>query len=485
LLAAMFALFGTMTGADFQPDPAAAKGFGQTSIPQLPQEHAARSGPECVPHGSRMIRIKREEDEGMKRTPAIAALAVIALAAAGCSSSSSSSTSSGSSSGGGTVDFYSSLPMQGASSAQTQPMVNGIKLALAQAGGKAGQWTVNYQVLDDSTAAAGKWDPGQTAANARKVASDPKAVYYMGEFNSGASEVSIPILNDAGIPQVSPANTYVGLTTNLPGSAPGEPQKYYPSGNRTYLRIVPIDSIQAAADLMAMKQAGCTKVAVANDKEAYGQGLATLLGLEKGYYGVTITSDTGIDPTAPNFRSFASTIKGQGADCFFFSGIVSNGAVQITKDVHSAIPTAKIFGPDGVCTDAYTNATKGGIPASLYPLTQCTVATQDLAAYPGGKDFLAAYKAKYGVADPDPYAIYGYEAMQLGLDTVKGLGAKGNDKAAVLKALFATKDRQSVLGTYGFNANGDTTLKSYGLYKVGSDGEPVFFKTLTPTKTVS
>ena len=424
----------------------------------------------------------------MKRTTAIAALAVIALAAAGCSSSGSSSPSSGSTAGGGggTVDFYSSLPMQGANTAQTTPLVNGIKLALAQAGGKAGQWTVNYQVLDDSTAATGKWDPGQTAANARKVASDPKAVYYMGEFNSGASEVSVPILNQAGIPQVSPANTYVGLTTSVPGaSAPGEPQKYYPSGTRTYLRIVPIDSIQAAADLMAMKAAGCTKVAVANDKEAYGQGLATLLGLEKGFYGVTIVSDTGIDPTSPNFRSFASTIKGQGADCFFFAGITANGAVQISKDVHSAIPTAKVFGGDGVCTDSYTNASKGGIPASLYPLTQCTVATLDLAAYPGGKDFLAAYKAKYGVADPDPYAIYGYEVMKLGLDTVKGLGAQGNSKADVLKALFATKDRQSVLGTYGFDSNGDTTLKSYGLYTVGSNGELVFSKTLTPTKTVS
>ena len=199
---------------------------------------------------------------------------------------------------------------------------------------------------------------------------------------------------------------------------------------------------------------------------------------------MTITSNTGIDPTAPNFRSYASTIKGQGADCFFFAGIVSNGAVQITKDVHSAIPTAKVFGADGVCTDTYTNATKGGIPAALYPLTECTVATQDLAAYPGGKDFLAAYKAKYGVSDPDPYAIYGYEAMKLGLDTIKSLGAKGNDKAAILAALFAIKARPSVLGTYGFDKNGDTTLKSYGLYKVGSDGEPVFVKTLTPTKTV-
>ena len=207
----------------------------------------------------------------MRRTTAIAAMAAIALAAAGCSSSSSSSTSStsSSSSSGNTVDIYSSLPLQGATSSQTIPVVNGIKLALSQAGGKAGQWTVNYQSLDDSTAAAGTWDPGQTAANARKVASDAKAVYYIGEFNSGASKISIPILNQAGIPQVSPANTYVGLTTNLPGSAPGEPQKYYPTGTRTYLRIVPIDSIQAAADLIAMKEAGCTKVAVANDQEAY------------------------------------------------------------------------------------------------------------------------------------------------------------------------------------------------------------------------
>ena len=83
------------------------------------------------------------------------------------------------------VDIYSSLPLQGASTAQTDPLVNGIKLALSQAGGKAGQCTVNYTSLDDSTAAAGEWDPGQTAANARKAATDPKTVYYIGEFNSG------------------------------------------------------------------------------------------------------------------------------------------------------------------------------------------------------------------------------------------------------------------------------------------------------------
>jgi branched-chain amino acid transport system substrate-binding protein len=103
-----------------------------------------------------------------------------------------------------------------------------------------------------------------------------------------------------------------------------------------------------------------------------------------------------------------------------------------------------------------------------------------LRSYPGGDRFLVAYKAKYGDGDPNPYAIYGYEAMKLGLDTIAGLGPAGNDKLAVLKALFAIRRRDSVLGTYGFDRNGDTTLRSYGLYRVGSGGEPRFYKTLTP-----
>jgi branched-chain amino acid transport system substrate-binding protein len=405
-------------------------------------------------------------------------LVVAATGIAACGSSGSSSSSSGSSSN--TVDVYSSLPLQGASSAQTGPLVNGIKLALSQAGGKAGSFTVNYSDLDDSTAQAGDWDPGQTAADARKAAQDSKAVYYIGEFNSGASKISIPILNQAGLPQVSPANTYVGLTTNEPGSAKGEPEIYYPTGTRTFLRIVPRDTIQAAALLETAKSDGCTNVAVANDKDTYGAGLAALLELEKAKYGVNISSNTGIDPKAPNYRTYAQTIKSAGADCFIFAGIVGNGGVQITKDVAAALPNAKLYGPDGMCSAAWTNPKMGGVPLKIDKNIQCTVATLDLKAYPGGKTFLAAYEAKYGPTPPDPYAIYGYEAMKLGLDTIAGLGAKGSDKSAVLTALFATKARNSVLGTYGFDKNGDTTLKSYGLYKVGPDGNPLFEKAVTP-----
>ncbi len=405
-------------------------------------------------------------------------LAGTALAIAACGSSSSGSGSSG---GGGanTVDVYSTLPLQGAVTAQTGPEVNGMKLALAQAGGKAGQWTVNFKSLDDATAQAGGYDLNQCQANARQVATDAKAVYLIGPQNSGCGKVQIPITNQAGVAQVSTANTYVGLTTNDPGSAPGEPQLYYPTGKRTFLRLVPRDSIQGVAGLIAMKDDGCTRIAVANDKTPYGVGLATQLVLNRGKYGLMVTSNTPLDPTAPNYRAYAQTIKAQGPDCVY-TAFNPPGEVQLVKDINAALPKAKIYGGDGVCTGSVTNPSMHGFPASIAPLFKCTVATLSLTAYPGGRSFLAAYKAKYGTANPDPYAIIGYEAMKLGLDTIAGAGPKGNDKSAVLAALFAVKNRKSVLGTYGFDKNGDTTLKSYGLYKVGKDGNTQFQKTVTP-----
>jgi branched-chain amino acid transport system substrate-binding protein len=413
---------------------------------------------------------------------------VLVLAACGSSSSSSSSSSGASSSSGGsnTIDIYSDLPLKGAVNAQTIPALNGEKLALSQAGYKAGQFKVNFISMDDSTATSPtNYDLNVCQADARKAATDSKAVYVVGPFNSGCAEVEIPITNQARLPQVSPANTYPGLTTNDAGTSPGEPQKYYPTGKRTYLRIVPRDTIQGIAGLVAMKQAGCTRVAVANDKTPYGVGLATQIVLHHGDNGITLAgsngpSGTGLDPTAPNYRAYASSLKAAGVNCVY-TGFNPPGEVELVKDINAAIPTAKIFGGDGVCSSGETNPAKGGFPASIAPLFHCTQAARGLLSYPGGKTFADAYKAKYGTAVSaiDPYAIYGYDAMKLGLDTIGKLGAKGNDRAAILAALFATKGYQGATGTYGFDSNGDTTLKQYGLYKVGSDGNPEYVKSIT------
>ncbi len=378
--------------------------------------------------------------------------------------------------GGKTVTVYSSLPLQGAQRIQTTALVNGIKLALEQAGGKAGNVTVKYTSLDDSTAQAGSWTPEAVSQNARKVAQDPNAAVYIGEFNSGGSAVSIPILNEAGVPQISPANTAVGLTTNEPGADKGEPDKYYPAGTRTYSRIVPKDTIQGAALATLMKEDGCTNVAIANDKEVYGAGLARNIESAAKEQGLTVTTNAGIDPKAPNYRSLAQRSKGDGTDCFVFSGITANNATQIFKDFGAALPNAKLYGPDGVAEASFTDPKEGGIPADLAKRTKVTVATLSPDEYPPeGQEFFQQYSEKYGEKNPQPYAIYGYEAMNLALDAIKrsGDGSKEN----ILKAIFETKDRKSVLGTYSIDENGDTTLTDYGIYKI-EGGELAFDRTI-------
>ena len=153
--------------------------------------------------------------------------------------------------------------MQGTARGQSLAVIDGEKLALeelARAGSSA-SIKLKYVSLDDSTAQnPGTADEGQTAQNARKAVRDQSTIYYLGEFNSGGTKVSLPVLNKAGIPQISPSNTYVGLTTDEPGSEPGEPDKYYPAGNRTYARVVPRDKIQGAALVAVMKADGCKPV---------------------------------------------------------------------------------------------------------------------------------------------------------------------------------------------------------------------------------
>jgi branched-chain amino acid transport system substrate-binding protein len=380
--------------------------------------------------------------------------------------------------GGETVNVYSSLPLQGASRPQTTAMVEGIKLALEEKNGKAGETTVKYTSLDDSTAQAGTWTPEATQANAQKVAGDDSAVAYIGEFNSGASAVSIPILNEVPIAQISPANTAVGLTSDEPGADKGEPDKYYPTGERHYLRIVPKDTIQGAALATIMKKDGCTNVYILNDKEVYGAGLAKNIESAAGEQGLEVSGNEGIDPKAPNFRSQASTIKSAGADCFVFSGITANGAVQLYKDVSAAVPDAKLYGPDGVAESGFADPKEGGIPADVANKVKVTVATLSPDEYPAdGQKFFDDFEAKYGEANPDPYAIYGYEAMKLVLDTCEQLGPECTDKQAMIDALFNTKGRQSVLGTYDIDENGDTTLTDYGVYTI-KDGELIFGETV-------
>jgi len=354
-------------------------------------------------------------------------------------------------------------------------------LALKQAGNKVGKYTIKYESLDDSTAQnPGTADEAQTADNARKAVQDPTTIFYLGEFNSGGTKVSLPILNKAGIPQISPSNTAVGLTTDEPGADPGEPDKYYPTGERTYARIVPKDTIQGAALATIMQEDGCKTVAIANDKTTYGAGLARNVETSAKELGLEVTSNDGTDRNAPNYRSLAEGID---ADCFVGSGVTGENYIQLFKDVAAAQPDIKLYGPDGVAEAAFTDPKEGGIPADVGARTKVTVATLSPEEFEKqgieeAAKFFSDYEAEYGIAKPDPYAIYGYETMKLALDTLEAVGDKANDRKAVIDQLINnTKGRKSVLGTYDIDENGDTTLTDYGLYTIDG-GELTFDKVI-------
>src|SRR4028118_373956 len=165
----------------------------------------SRAVPLHCQDASGLFRMPRLNDHPMRRGflkhrwlvvwTCLLAILTFGVAACGDDEGEGGGTASEGGGGGGPLTVYSSLPLQGDSRPQSEDVVRGIKLALDQAGGKAGNYTLKYVSLDDATASAGKWDPGQTSANARKVVGHDSAIAYIGEFNSGASAISIPILN--------------------------------------------------------------------------------------------------------------------------------------------------------------------------------------------------------------------------------------------------------------------------------------------------
>jgi branched-chain amino acid transport system substrate-binding protein len=392
----------------------------------------------------------------------------LALALAGCGDDSDGGEGAASEQGSADpLTIYSSLPLQGAARVQNEALVRGAKLALEHAGGKAGKFPIKYVSLDDSTPQAGGWEPNAVSANARKAVGDDSTIGYIGEFNSGATAVSLPILNEAGVPMLSPGNTAVGLTSNDPGASPGEPDKYYPTGKRNYARVLPKDTYQGAALVALAKEKNCASAYILNDKEVYGAGLAKNIELAAKKTGLEIKGDEGIDKNAANYRSLASKIKATGAQCFIYSGITANNAVQIFKDMAAALPKAPLLGPEGVGESGFFDPKDGGLPANVAKRVLITIPGVAPEEYPpAGKEFLKAYAAKYGEKNPDRYAVYGYESMSLLLDAIKRAGDKGDDRTEVAKQLLATKNREGVFGKYSIDRNGDITLTPYGIYRI-------------------
>jgi hypothetical protein len=236
--------------------------------------------------------------------------------------------------GSGDADYLiaSDLPKQGGSRTQTVQMAKAIAYVLDQQDWKAGKFKIAYQDCDDSTAQLGKWDPDKCSANAHAYASNSKLLGVIGTFNSGCAAIEIPVMNQApggGLQLLSPANTYGCLTEPCAGD---EPEKYYPSGKRTYARVAPSDPNQGAVDAAFLKTKGVKRVSVLNDKEAYGLGVAKNFAGAAKAAGMTVTGFTAYDPKQSNFKALFTTIKKQNPDAIFIGGLIDENSGQLIND---------------------------------------------------------------------------------------------------------------------------------------------------------
>jgi branched-chain amino acid transport system substrate-binding protein len=303
---------------------------------------------------------------------------------------------------------------------------------------------------------------------------------YIGDFNSGASAISIPILNRDLIPQISPSSTAVGLTSGGPEAAPGEPAKYYPMRRRTFARVVPSDAVQARVLAELQHRVGCTNTYVLDDGEVDGRDVADSFQVAAKKVGLHVVGAQEFEPHATSYTSLASSVAETGANCILLAALAQNNAVLITRQLAAALPHALIFGTDGLAESSYTDPVEGGIPITLDSRVLVTSATLSLSeSPPSARRFYATYERRYGT--PQLSAIYGYEAMSLMLDAIMRATRDGSShvlRSRVLSALFATRNRHSVLGTYSIDSNGDTSLDRYGVYRIQA-GELQFWKSLT------
>ncbi len=402
------------------------------------------------------------------RRALVGTLAVIGVPVLGAGLAGCGSTPAGETIPGKTLTIYSSLPMTGGSRQASEAVLAGARMALGDAGGRVGRYQVRLHALDDSTPERGEWDPGQTTINARLAAADPTTVAYVGELNSGASAVSIPLINRAGIVQVSPGSTAVGLTSSGPGSAPGEPQKYYPSGIRTFARVVPSDAVQAAVQVRLQQHAGCRLTYVLDDSEVDGEDAADSFSVAAQNAGLRLAAVNEFPSGALDYSPQAAAAAASGADCVMVSALPGADAVLLTEQVAAASPHAKLFGTAGVAESTFVDPRLGGLPQRLDHRLQITSPALGPSAYPPeGERFLIRYTRLYG--SPPPEAIFGYDTMSLLLASI-GRASHGGTRpvrrSRVLSAVFATRNRQSVLGAYSLQSWGDTTLRRYGVFRV-------------------
>ncbi len=363
-----------------------------------------------------------------------------AIAITGCTAPASNKTVSG-----GTLTVYASVPPGGAGGQQAQDVLAAEQLAFQQNGGKLGSFKLRFVKVGGKT----------VSDHARTVIQDSTAIAYLGEVIPGLSADSLGITNAQDLLQVAPTDTAVALTQSSP-AVPSSPNRYYESlssNGRTFARVVPTTSLEARAQVQEMQALHVSKLYVGTDGSQYGQAIAQTVRTDASGASISVVSSPA------------------GADAIFYGASSRTAAARMFNSTASSSPSVKLFGPSALSDSAFVALLSPAVrnlyvsaPGFLPSGLTAEAKTQFVGP------FVAAYHHT-----PAPQAIFGYEAMSALLAVLRQAGSSADDRQTVVHDFFGIRNRNSVLGSYSINANGDTSIAPFVFSRLAG-GKLVPFK---------
>jgi branched-chain amino acid transport system substrate-binding protein len=370
---------------------------------------------------------------------------LLVFALAGCSNEQSILTPAPD----GTVRIVSSLPARGPAAGQARAIEDAISLAIRERGGKAGGFQVNYVQLDDSSEETGEWSREKELANATAAVNDPSVVAYIGPYSSGAAAVSLPITNRAGLLQVSPSATWPGLTAT--GWDTGEPERYFPTGQRNFLRMMPPDSVQAEAAARWSADLNYKSVVVVEDGSSYSNGMADTFSRAAAPLAITITARLTLAEVADGIQ----TVRFGAAVAVFYAPSTVDNAVKVARALApSGLP---IFSTDTALAPKFID--QAGSAATRW-LVLSNAAVPDLSRK------FAAPQTSSGNTDEfeSQFAANAYTITSIILDGIAS--GTGRDRSALVS--FVRSARAAGSGDVQlFNQDGDPTSWIISGYRWG------------------
>jgi len=339
-----------------------------------------------------------------------------------------------------TVKIGSASPLTGPQAHIGIDIRNGVQLAIEDAN-KANVQIGGKPVKFEMVAEDDEANPTKATTVAQKLV-DAKVAGVVGHFNSGASIPASKIYADGGIPQISPSSTNPDYTLK---------------GYKTTFRVVAHDGQQGPTlGRFALDKLKAKNIAVIDDSTAYGQGLADNFEATIKAGGAKVVAREHTTDKDTDFKAILTRIKGRNPDLIMFGGIDPQ-AGPMKKQMAELGIKAQFIGGDGMQTPNFIklagDAAEGAM-ASIPGLPKETM--------PGGKDFLAKYKAKFN-AEVELFAPMGYDAVMVFIEAMKRAGSA--DPAKYLPEIGKT-NYNGVIGPIAFDDKGDLKNGPITIYVV-------------------